>query len=127
MVNNLPDIKTNTYVDMSTKPRRRWDLLNKGSIRNVRNTKPAQGKWQLNMIIGPFTKKLDAKEVMEFWRNKSRGMISRRKRGIALAKQHGVKCWDIVLDMEQQEKIANSLAITNAGDLHENNYNNDNF
>ncbi len=98
MVNNLPDIKTNTYVDMSTTPRRRFVLLNSGSIKNVRNTKPAQGKWQLNMIIGPFNEKKNAKSVMEFWRNKSRGMKSRRKRGIELAKQNNVVCYDTVMD-----------------------------
>ena len=98
MVNNLPDIKTNTYVDMSTTPRRRFVLLNSGRIKNVRNTKPAQGKWQLNMIIGPFNDKKKAKSVMEFWRNKSRGMKSRRNRGDELAMENNVICWDTVMD-----------------------------
>ncbi len=102
MINFVPHIKTNTYVDVARRPRLRYSRLNKGCIKKVRNTKPAQGQWILEMILGPFRKMGDAESVMRDWKAQSRGLKSRRHCGIRLAQYHNVKCYDRQLNSDEQ-------------------------
>lgn len=63
---------------------------NNGEV-NDKATKPARGAWQIEMIIGPFMTWDKAEAFRKLWMQKSRGPISRRKRGIELVmKQKGL-------------------------------------
>jgi hypothetical protein len=57
------------------------------------------GKWKLEMIIGPFEDQKKAIEFKELWRKKSRGIKSRRARGIDLAKEEDKTTWDCRIEL----------------------------
>lgn len=101
MINFLPSTKTNTHVDFSRRPRRRWHRLNTGKIKSARNTKPAENHWELEMVLGPIQSKRQAQEMANNWKARSRGLKSRRDKGIVIAQDGGLVCWDKRLDEEE--------------------------
>ena len=101
MINFLASTKTNTHVDFSRRPRRRWHQLNTGKIKNARNTKPAETHWELEMVLGPISSRRQAERMAEVWKAKSRGLKSRRDKGIVIAQDSGLICWDKRLDEEE--------------------------
>lgn len=103
MVNRCPNIKTTTQVGKDRKPKRKVERYNNGEVKCTRNRsiKSAQGHWILEMVLGPFTKDV-AMTVRAEWKNKCRGIPSRRDRGIELAAQYGVSCWDAEIDRQEE-------------------------
>ncbi len=69
---------------------------NVGEI-NDKSTKPARGLWQVEMIIGPFGNENAASVFRREWMEESRGIESRRQRGIKLAESYvyaPIRCYD---------------------------------
>lgn len=50
-----------------------------------------------------FNNREEAHEFLEAWKSSTRGISSRKEKGIALAKQYGRICWDI----EKEIKLFN--------------------
>lgn len=102
MINFYPNTKTHTHVGKSREPVKKVKEYNKGTIKNARQTNTATGYWELEMIIGVFDKKADAIEFRDLWKSNSRGIKSRRQRGIDLAIKHKKTCWDKRMDEEDK-------------------------
>lgn len=91
MINLQPLQKTNTFIEVSCDPFKTVENHNNSAIKS---TQPAAPNWILDMIIGPFDQIQKASLFVKLWRDKSRGINSRRKRGIKLACDQKLTCWD---------------------------------
>lgn len=107
MVNDCKTTKTHSYVGKDKKPKKKVERHNSGEVRNprARSTKGAVGHWKLNMVLGPFEDKDKAISVRDEWQADCRGIASRRKKGMDLARKYEVTCFDSELDkMEEEEE-----------------------
>ncbi len=93
MINYRVESKINTFIDTSVHPFRTVEEHNKGSTERANGTRSAAPNWELSVILGPFRSESDADAVATRWRN-NRGIGSRRERGIDIAREKGVICWD---------------------------------
>ncbi len=84
--------KTLTHVGRSRNPIRKVHLHNTKSLQ-TKSTRAAAGLWKLELMCGPLKSRLDGMTVKNLWK-RSRGVKSRRQRGISLALEWGLKCWD---------------------------------
>ncbi len=94
MVNFKAEQKINTYIGEGKDPYEDVLLHNSGRAKDSKSTRSAAPNWELNMIIGPFKNSGDACKFVEPWRVNSRGILSRRKRGMELARLQNLTCWD---------------------------------
>jgi hypothetical protein len=94
MINLLPNQKINTYIGESGHPFQSVIDHNEGRARASKSTKSAAPHWKLEMIVGEFADQPSAVTFANSWRANSRGIVSRRKRGHALAKLHGKTRYD---------------------------------
>jgi hypothetical protein len=75
--------KNEANIKVAREPYADVDSHNRGDV-NDKATKPAKGLWQVEMIIGPFPRELDATQFRMEWMLASRGMSSRRDCGIKM-------------------------------------------
>jgi hypothetical protein len=73
------DKSYNTKVITSKNPFKKIDKCN-SKLNSVCKT-----KWEVDMIVGPFDNKSQAEDFHNKWKKKTRGISSRRGRGIELA------------------------------------------
>ena len=95
MINLDQNQKTNTFIEVSRDPFATVNKHNNGGVRNSKTTQSGAPDWILSLIIGPFVKEEDATSLAEKWRGKSRGIRSRRNKGMTLALDKKLTCWDI--------------------------------
>lgn len=89
--------KTNTHVGMSRNPVKKVEKHNEKKLKGSKSTKAAAGSWELNAIVGPFKEKLDAKGFKIEWNLHSRGIDSRRNRGMQLCIANNLDWYDYSL------------------------------
>lgn len=89
---NLPEIKTHTYIGCTENFLKRLNQHNGLEVGGPRITKRAAGSWK-PVVIMRITKesKLDTKKLKKEWKQSSRGLESRIKKGIELAVRHKLR------------------------------------
>ncbi len=98
MVNFEPNQKINTHISDSKSPPVTVAKHNAGQVKGSKSTKAAAGSWILDMIIGPFLTSEAASRFAQRWRSNSRGIQSRRKRGLMLSHEERLTCYNRRLD-----------------------------
>jgi len=91
--------KVNTRVGVSRYPPNRVQMDNEKYEQNKKNKNNPTSPWVLNMIIGDFTTRMSAEEFRKEWLRKSRGIKSRRYRGLSVAYWKYKRCYDAELVM----------------------------
>ena len=94
MVNWQPEQKINTWIEETINPTLSLKLHNKKIAPKSKYTKSAAGFWKLEMIVGEFKDFESASKFVHGWKQQSRGIRSRRERGIDLANKNKLVCWD---------------------------------
>lgn len=74
--------KNEANIKMSTQPYQDVTSHNRGDS-NDKTTKPAKGHWQIEMLIGPLDED-ESKVITKNWMSTSRGLTSRRARGLQI-------------------------------------------
>lgn len=105
MVNFQPEQKINTYIGKTKDPPKKVEEHNQRKAKGQKTTKAAAPYWSLEMIIGPFNDKGSAIEFRDKWKQKSRGIQSRRQRGLDLSDEYHVE----VFDERQNPKTDSSI------------------
>ena len=80
-----PSIKTNSCVATSRDPVA--DVQQAATPAAAAKQAPGRlqsGDWQLEIVMGPFASRTAAEKLKKQWRNKSRGITSRRREGYKL-------------------------------------------
>lgn len=84
-----PEIKTHTYIGCTENFLKRLNQHNGLEAGGPRITKRAAGSWEPVLILKlSSTSKLKPKDLKREWKQSSRGLESRVKRGIELAVKH---------------------------------------
>jgi len=94
IANYVASQKINTYIGKSRDPFIKLDMINQKKAKGAKSTRQAAGHWNLEMIVGPFLRKDESAQFRELWKQKSRGIPSRRQRGKDLAGNYNKICWD---------------------------------
>ena len=100
IVNAWPGTKTHTYVGKGKRPLFQLYRHNNGLIPKARSTRPAKGHWWMEMIIGPIDSREKAVKIRDKWKAHSRGAKPRREKGMTIAIEHNLTCWDRRLNPE---------------------------
>jgi len=83
---DLPEIKTHTYIGCTAQFLKRLNQHNCLEVGGPRITKRAAGSWEPVIIIKiPDDHGLNLKELKKEWKQSSRGLESRIRRGIEIA------------------------------------------
>lgn len=89
---NLPQIKTHTYIGCTENFLKRLNQHNGLEAGGPRITKRAAGSWKPVIIIKVGDEsKLDTKKLKKEWKQSSRGLESRIKKGIEIAVRHNLR------------------------------------
>jgi hypothetical protein len=89
---NRPEIKTHTYIGCTENFLKRLNQHNGLEVGGPRITKRAAGSWEPVVIIKiPDNSCLDSKTLKKEWKQSSRGLESRIKKGIELAVKNKLK------------------------------------
>jgi len=83
-----PEIKTHTYIGCTENFLKRLNQHNGLEAGGPRITKRAAGSWEPVLILKIDKKKVNSKNLKREWKQSSRGLESRVKRGIELAVKH---------------------------------------
>lgn len=83
-----PEIKTHTYIGCTENFLKRLNQHNGLEAGGPRITKRAAGSWEPVLILKIDKKKVNPKNLKREWKQSSRGLESRVKRGIELAVKH---------------------------------------
>ena len=83
-----PEIKTHTYIGCTENFLKRLNQHNGLESGGPRITKRAAGSWEPVLILKLENKSIDSKQIKKEWKQSSRGLESRVKRGIELAVKH---------------------------------------
>lgn len=84
------EIKTHTYIGCTENFLKRLNQHNGLELGGPRITKRAAGSWKPVIII-KVGENMDSKELKKEWKQSSRGLESRVKRGIELAVKHKLR------------------------------------
>ncbi len=89
---DLPQIKTHTYIGCTENFLKRLNQHNGLESGGPRITKRAAGSWKPVIIIKiPTDSKLKSKDLKKEWKQSSRGLESRIKRGIEIAVKNNLR------------------------------------
>ncbi len=87
-----PEIKTHTYIGCTENFRKRLNQHNGLETGGPRITKRAAGSWQPVIIIKiNDSNSTSSKDLKKEWKQSSRGLESRIKRGIEIAVKHNLQ------------------------------------
>jgi len=92
--------KTLTHVGKSRSPVDKVRMHNERLVKS-KSTRPAAGKWSIEMAIGPFRTKSNTYPIRDFWKRKRRGPASRRHFGKWIAGALGLECYDARMGEER--------------------------
>jgi len=82
---NKPEIKTHTYIGCTENFLKRLNQHNGLESGGPRITKRAAGSWKPVIILKIENKKIKPKQVKKEWKQSSRGLESRIRKGLELA------------------------------------------
>mgnify|MGYP000721022493 CR=1 FL=1 len=82
---NRPEIKTHTYIGCTGNFLKRLNQHNGLESGGPRITKRAAGAWKPVIILKILDKKIKAKQIKSEWKQSSRGLESRIRKGLELA------------------------------------------
>lgn len=85
-----PEIKTHTYIGCTENFLKRLNQHNGLEAGGPRITKRAAGSWEPVLIL-KLDREKNSKELKREWKQSSRGLESRVKRGIEIAVKHKLK------------------------------------
>lgn len=96
ITNFQPNVKTNSYVGVSTDPLADLTQHQSGAISL---TRVSAASWRMELILGPMVRE-KSDEIRSLWTSKSRGIESRRSKGLRLHKalreeDQNSRCYDV--------------------------------
>lgn len=109
------DIKTHTYIGASGNFQKRLLQHNCEAPGGPRITRRAAGRWSPVMILElPGEREYSAKDVKNKWKQSSRGLESRIRKGFELAQQYDV---NVYISKEDKLKVVQELEWDEDGTL----------
>ena len=94
IAHNVKEIKTHTYIGCVEHFYMRLQQHNGIRSGGPRITKRAAGSWEPLIVLKlPKERKLNSKKLKNEWKQSSRGLESRVKKGFALARKYNLTCY----------------------------------
>ena len=107
---NRTDIKTHTYIGCVSDFNKRLQQHNGQLCGGPRVTKRAAGSWDPVIIIKlPVNRKFDPKQIKHEWKQSSRGIESRIKKGFSIALKYNLTCFIMQRPRQHNSTILNFL------------------
>jgi len=107
---NRADIKTHTYIGVVSDFNKRLQQHNAQLAGGPRVTKRAAGSWDPVIILKlPKDRAFDSKKVKNEWKQSSRGIESRIRKGFAIAHKYKLTCFIMQNPRQRGSAILNYL------------------